>query len=170
MQQKKQIKEQSLAAEQRLTVLWRRLGGSSFGRWIFDHILWYSVPYSGSIRPHVEILSLGYVEVSMKDRRKVRNHLQCLHAIALANLGELASGLAMLSALPVTTRAIVSHIEVEYIKKAYGTVTATGIAKAVASAVKKPVRVVVKAEIKNQQGEIVAIVHVMWHLSSKKRR
>jgi acyl-coenzyme A thioesterase PaaI-like protein len=106
----------------------------------------------------------------MKDTRNVRNHLRCLHAIALANLGELASGLAMLSALPVTTRAIVSHLEVEYIKKAYGTVTATSIAEAPEFVTNKFINVLVHAEIKNQHGEIVAIVHVMWHLSPKERK
>jgi acyl-coenzyme A thioesterase PaaI-like protein len=118
------------------------------------------VTYSGSIHPQVKQLSSGFAEVSMKDRRKLRNHLHCLHAIALANLGELASGLAMLSALTPSARAIVSHIEVEYIKKAHGRLTAIGEANP-PQVIKKPIRMMVHAKIKNQHDEVVAIAHVM---------
>ena len=158
-----------LATEQRLNILWKRFGGSAAGRWIFDRLLRHNVPYSGSINPQVKKLSPGFAEVNMQDKHKLRNHLQCIHAIALANLGELTSGLAMLSALSPSTRAIVSHFEMEYIKKARGTLTAAGVAKP-PERITKPTRVLVHAEIENQQGEIVAVAHVMWHLSPKERK
>ena len=169
MQQTNATNKQSMATEQRLIILWKRFGGNAAGRWIFDRLLSYNVPYSGSISPQVKKLSPGFAEVSMKDKRKLRNHLQCIHAIALANLGELTSGLAMISALSPSTRAIVSHIEMEYIKKARGTLTAAGVAKPPKS-ITKPTSVLVHAEIENQQGEIVAVAHVMWHLSPKKSK
>jgi acyl-coenzyme A thioesterase PaaI-like protein len=166
MKQINDTNKQPIATEQRLIILWKRFGGNVAGRWIFDRMLAYNVPYSGSISPHVQKLSPGLAEVSMRDKHKLRNHLHCIHAIALANLGELASGLAMISALSPTTRAIVSHIEMEYIKKARGTLTATGVAKP-PKIVTKPTSILVHAEIENQQGEVVAVAHVMWHLSPK---
>lgn len=156
----------SLATEQRLSILWKRFGGSVLGRWIFNRLLSHNVPYSGSINPQVQKLSPGFAEVSMQDRRKLRNHLHCIHAIALANLGELTSGLAMISALSPSTRAIVSHIEMEYIKKARGTLIAAGVAKP-PEIVTKPTSVLTRTEIENQQGELVAVAHVMWHLAPK---
>lgn len=168
MQQVDSTKKQSLPTEQRLMVLWHRFGSSGLGRWIFSRILRHNVPYSGSIYPLVEKLSRGYVEVSMKDRHKLRNHLHCIHAIALANLGELASGLAMISALPSSIRAIVSHLEIEYLKVARGKLMAIGIAKP-PDKITKSVNVLVHAKIKNQQGEVVAIAHVMWHLSPRQK-
>ena len=169
MQQKNDTNKQPIATEQRLIILWKRLGGNAAGRWIFNRMLRHNVPYSGSISPQVQKLSPGFAEVSMQDKRKLRNHLHCIHAIALANLGELASGLAMLAALSPSTRAIVSHIEMEYIKKAHGTLTAAGVAKPPES-VTKPTSVLAHAEIENQQGEIVAVAHVMWHLAPKKHK
>ncbi|MDQ2931415.1 MAG: DUF4442 domain-containing protein [Gemmatimonadota bacterium] len=104
----------------RLRMLWERLRPFPFGRSIFDLILWYMIPYSGSISPHVRELRAGYAKVQMADRRKVRNHLHSVHAIALMNLGELTTGLAMTLAMPDGARGIVTGLSMEYLKKARG--------------------------------------------------
>ena len=162
----KDTKKQSAPTEQRLLVLWHRLGDNVAGRWLFDRLLRRAVPYSGSIYPKVKKLTPGFVEVYINDHRRVRNHLHCIHAIALANLGELASGLAMISALPSSTKAIVTHIEMEYLKKARGRLTAIGIAKP-PSRITKSIDVLVHAEIKNQEGVVVAVAHVLWRLAPR---
>ena len=69
------------------------------------------------------MLRAGYAEVVMQDKRAVRNHLDCVHAIALANLAELAGNVALAYSLPDDARFIVSGIEIEYVKKARGTIT-----------------------------------------------
>jgi len=156
----------SVSTDQRLLMLWKRLGGNPVGRYLFNYLLRRAVPYSGSIYPKVQKLSPGFVDVCMQDHRRVRNHLHCIHAIALANLGELASGLAMLSALPSSTKAIVTHIEMEYRKKARGQLTATGIAEP-PSNITTSIDVLVHAEIKNQEGVVVAVAHVLWRLAPR---
>jgi acyl-coenzyme A thioesterase PaaI-like protein len=62
----------------------------------------------------------------MADRRAIRNHLDCVHAIALANLAELAGNVALAYSLPDDARFIVSGMTIEYSKKARGTITASG--------------------------------------------
>jgi acyl-coenzyme A thioesterase PaaI-like protein len=62
----------------------------------------------------------------MPDRRAVRNHLDSVHAIALANLAELAGNLALMYSLPDDARFIVSGMDIEYTKKARGVITAVG--------------------------------------------
>ena len=101
----------------RVLSLWQRWGKTAFGRRLYSLMLGRMAPYSGSIRPLVLQLEPGYARISLRDRRCLRNHLHSIHAIALANLGELASGLAMLAALPDDVKAIVTGLEIEYVKK-----------------------------------------------------
>lgn len=103
---------------------WKTLSPLPGGRWLYGRVLGFFVPYTGTIYPEVEDLQPGYARVGMSDRRCVRNHLRSLHALALANLAELASGLCLAASLPKGWRFIPTGIEVDYLKKARGRVLA----------------------------------------------
>jgi acyl-coenzyme A thioesterase PaaI-like protein len=106
--------------------LWNVLSGVPAGKAVFSRLVGRMAPYTGSIHASVTVLRAGYAEVRMADRRAVRNHLACVHAIALANLAELAGNVALAYSLPDDARFIVSGMEIEYTKKARGTITAIG--------------------------------------------
>jgi len=103
---------------------WDRLQSLPGGRAIFSRLVGRGAPYTGSIGAHVEELDLGHARVTMRDRRKVRNHIRCVHAIALANLAEMCGNVALAYSLPDDARFIVAGFTIEYIKKARGTITA----------------------------------------------
>lgn len=105
---------------------WDLLSAVPGGKSVFSRLVGRAAPYSGTIGAQVTVLRQGYAEVTMKDHRGVRNHLDCVHAIALANLAELAGNVALAYSLPDDARFIVSGMEIEYVKKARGAITAVG--------------------------------------------
>ena len=111
-------------------------------------------------------LEPGHAVVTLADRRGVRNHLQSIHAIALTNLGELSSGLAMLSVLPAGTRGIVTGLDVVFEKKARGPLTAEGSAVAPTnhSLADGDVESLATAVIRDIERDIVAEVRVRWRI------
>ena len=147
----------------RLLALWRRLSPLPGGRWLFSRIVGRQVRYSGSIGALVTELEPGHARLELADRRAVRNHLQSIHAVALVNLGEFTSGLAMLVGLPATVRGIVTGIDVEYLRKARGRLVAE-CRTAVPSSVEERTPFPVEAEIRDPGGDVVARVRVRWLL------
>jgi len=109
-----------------IKVAWDLLSGVPGGKIVFSRLVGRMAPYTGTIHATVTVLRVGYGEVVMHDKKTIRNHLDCVHAIALANLGELAGNVALAYSLPDDARFIVSGMEIEYLKKARGTITAVG--------------------------------------------
>jgi acyl-coenzyme A thioesterase PaaI-like protein len=141
---------------------WRRLSGVPGGKWLFSRMLGRIAPYSGSIGARVIELKPGYALLEFRERRGLRNHLRSVHAIALANVGELASGLAGTMAMPPGVRGIPVSLTIDFIKKARGTLVCEG--RAEIPKVDGPTDTEVTAEIRDAAGDVVAIVRVIWRL------
>ena len=144
--------------------LWRRLRPLPGGTRLFSLVFGWRVPYSGSVRPHIRVLAPGHAEVEIKDRRANRQHLGSIHAVALVNLAEQTSGLALLTALPDGIRGIVTQISMQYHKKARGPIRA--VCDVTAPAVSGDMEFDVTADCLDRSGDMVATATVRWRLGA----
>ena len=152
------------APGERLRALWRRLSGLPGGKTLFSLLVGWMTPYSGTIGARVAELEPGWCRVTLRDRRRVRNHLASVHAMAIANLAEMASGLAVLVGLPPGVQGIVTGFSISYLKKARGLLTAEcrvsggGLNVTTEQVYEAPV------SITDTQGDVVAHATARWRL------
>jgi acyl-coenzyme A thioesterase PaaI-like protein len=139
---------------------WVRLAPLPGGKSFFSRIFGFAIPYSGSVSPRIHVLQPGRAVISMGDRRGVRNHLTSIHAIALTNLAEMTTGLALGYGLPDGMRTILVRVECEFLKKARGTITAACDAPVFTEIVEK--EVLVESVLTNEAGEVVAKGRAVW--------
>ena len=146
-----------------LVNLWKKFGSNAIGRSLFSSMVGKFIPYTGSISPKVEELGQGHCRVSMKDCRKVRNHLNSIHAIALANLGEFSTGLATISILPEGAKMILLKIETQYHHKARGTIYAIAESGAIPTNLSSEnTDHIVQAKIFDEEKKHVSTVIANW--------
>ncbi|MDH5834660.1 hotdog fold domain-containing protein [Luteimonas kalidii] len=108
----------------RVLGLYRRLESRPFGRWLFATLVCWKAPYFTGIAPRIVELGPGRGVATIAHRRRVTNHLGTVHAIALCNLAEFIGGLTTDASLPDGMRWIPRAMQVEYLKKAVGTMRA----------------------------------------------
>jgi uncharacterized protein (TIGR00369 family) len=129
---------------------------------VFSFLLGRMTPYSGSIGARVAELAPGLCRVTLRDRRRVRNHLGSIHAIALANLAEMASGLAVLVGLPAGVQGIVTGFSITYLKKARGLLTAECRAESLNVTSEQEYEAAVA--VMDAQNDVVARATARWRL------
>ncbi len=146
----------------RFLKLWRQLSPLPGGQWIFAQLFAWMVPYSGSVKPRIRVLEPGRAEVEIPDIRANRQHLGSVHAIALMNVAEMASGLAMMAGLPENVRGIVTNLSIAYHKKARGTIRA--VSRVEVPTVTENREFDVISECFDRSGAVVATATVRWRL------
>ena len=139
---------------------WDRCRRLPSGDRLFSWALGRMVPYSGSIGAVVRDLAPGRARVELADRRRVRNHLDSIHAVALMNLAELSTGLALNTGLPDDARAILVRLTIDYVKKARGTLTSECAVDVPTGAERR--EVAVSAVVRDAAGDVVARAEARW--------
>lgn len=123
------------------------------------------VPHAARMGFRIDHLSKKSVAVTMPDKRSNRNHLKSLHAMALAHLGEFTTGLMLLYAIsPDGYRTILTHYEIEFLKKARGPITGRATLPKLPKGKldKKSLKVV--AEMTDRDGNVVAKTTSTWRV------
>jgi acyl-coenzyme A thioesterase PaaI-like protein len=149
--------------------LWNRFGGSGPGRWLFSRLVSFRAPYFASISPRVQRLEPGRCEATLRHRRKVRNHIGTVHAIALCNLAELTAGVGTDVSIPREMRWIPKGMSVRYLAKAVGTMTARATIPAVTVA-DGPRDLHVTVEVRDRADTLVFDADITMWVTPRKER
>ncbi len=147
--------------------IWQLFSNKPCCKWLFSRIIGFTVPYTGSIAANVAILEPGHGKITLRERRKVSNHLRSVHAIALANLSEMVTGLTLLNSLPDDARGILTGLQIQYHHKARGLLTAECACEIPVDNSEREIQVT--GEIKNEEGEVVATATATWRIGPEKK-
>jgi len=139
----------------RVRTLWQGLRPLPGGRHLFSWLLRWLVPYSGTVRPLVLELEPGFARARIADRRRVRNHLNSIHAIA------------MTVGLPDDERGIVTGLAIRYLKKARGPLVAE--ARFTIPPVSAEAEHDFESVVTDASGDVVARATVTWRLGPAPR-
>lgn len=149
--------------------LYRKFARFPMGKWLFSQMVCLRAPYFSSIAPRFMELAPEAARVSMKNRRRVRNHIGTVHAIAMCNLCELAAGTMAEASMPKGMRWIPKGMRVEYLAAARTDLEAT-------ASIPGPVvpgdafELPVTTEVTDRHGKVVMRAIISMWISPKKSR
>lgn len=124
------------------------------GNRVFSRAVGLMAPYTGSVGAQILDLRQDFCRAQLRDRWGVRNHLTSVHAVALANLAEMTGNVALAYSMPDDARFIVAGMDIEYLKKARGTITAVADQPMPRTNERREYPVVV--EMRDRVGDLVA--------------
>jgi len=104
--------------------LYNKVSKYPFGKKLFGFSVCLNAPYFLSIQPKIIDIKSNYVEIKIKKRKAVTNHINTVHAIAMCNMAEFAGGLMTEVSVNDNSRWIPSGMTVKYLKKAKTDLTA----------------------------------------------
>ncbi len=88
--------------------------------WFISFVLGRLVPLVGTARLRFDEVSAQRVVVSIRNRRRVQNHIKGVHAAGMALLAETATGFALGMHLPDDKLPLIKTMKVVYLKRAQG--------------------------------------------------
>jgi acyl-coenzyme A thioesterase PaaI-like protein len=103
--------------------LYDRVSRLPQGRMLFSRMFALKAPYFATVRPRFTELRPNHVELTIKKRRRVQNHIGTVHVIAICNGLEAAMGALAEASIPQHKRWIPKGMEVSYTAKATSDIT-----------------------------------------------
>ncbi len=142
------------------------------GHWAAMTFLSFLSPFNAHLKAKMVEWNDNKCAISVKRRRRVRNHVGSIHAGALFTLGETCAGLVIIRNFPFAKfRPLMSDVRVTYSKQARGDVVGRcvippeTIARMHEEFKKDEIpSVEVATNISNGDGEIIAIVTTVWQV------
>ena len=130
------------------------------------------VPFLGTAGMRFETVSSPRVVVSVRNKRKVQNHIKGVHAAAMALLAETATGFVVGMNLPDSRLPLLKSMKIDYVKRSSGDMRA--VAELTPQQIQSIVNdekgeVVVKLTVTDAAGHQPVECEMTWAWVPKKR-
>ncbi|MFO1380823.1 MAG: DUF4442 domain-containing protein [Chitinivorax sp.] len=130
------------------------------------------VPFLGTAGMRFETVSSPRVVVSVRNKRKVQNHIKGVHAAAMALLAETATGFVVGMNLPDSRLPLLKSMKIDYVKRSSGDMRA--VAELTPQQIQSIVNdekgeVVVKVTVTDAAGQQPVECEMTWAWVPKKR-
>lgn len=152
----------------RLLSMYNRCKSLPFGNTIFSILVSTHAPYFRTIRPRFTVFQPGHVEVTIKKRWGVLNHLKTVHAIAMCNMCEFAAGTMTEATLSSSLRWIPEKMSVEYLKLAKTDLKA--ICSVSEQDLNKPQHLEIPVHVYDINDQLVFRAVITMYISEKSKR
>jgi acyl-coenzyme A thioesterase PaaI-like protein len=141
--------------------------------WAITYLFARFVPFLGTAGLVFEEVGRERMVVSVKNRKKVQNHIKGLHAAAMALLAETASGFVVGMNVPDDKLMLLKSMKVSYYKRAQGDMRA--VATLNAEQVQRMFAedkgdVLVDVVVTDESGESPIVCEMLWAWVPKKRK
>lgn len=94
------------------------------GPWATSFVLGRAVPFVGTSGLKYEVIGSERVVVCIRNQRKVQNHIQGVHAAAMALLAETATGFCVGMNLPDDKLPLIKTMKIDYVRRSQGDMVA----------------------------------------------
>ncbi len=121
-----------------------------YRNWLLNYLLGSTIKFVGTAGVKCESLSREQSVWTLKNRKKVRNHIKGIHAAAMGLLAETATGMVVGMNVPDDRTPVIKSMKVNYLKRA------TGDLRAVAELSGEQIQAI----IDNEKGELLVPVTV----------
>ncbi|MAM87092.1 DUF4442 domain-containing protein [Allohahella sp. A8] len=130
------------------------------------------VKYAGTSGTVVEKLTTNHCIVTLKNRKRVQNHIGSVHAVACALIAESATGFVVGMNVPDDKVPVIKSMNIDYVKRAKGDMRAEArltAAQIQAMKTQDKGEAVVEVVITDAEGKSPLLAKMVWAWTPKRR-
>jgi acyl-coenzyme A thioesterase PaaI-like protein len=140
--------------------------------WVLSRLFGRVVPFIGTAGLHFDQVEPQRVVVSIRNRRRVRNHIRGVHAAAMALLAESATGFVLAMNVPDDKLVLLKSMKVDYMQRSQGNMRAIATlsqAQITELQTQEKGNFPVAVEVSDDSGEAPIVCEMTWAWVPKRR-
>jgi len=140
---------------------------------LLSYVVGHTVKFVGTAGVQFEEMTRDRVVVTLKNRRKVRNHIGQIHAAAMVLLAETATGMVVGMNLPDDRIPLIKSLKTNFVRRSKGTMRAEAWLDEVQKQrilTDEKGEVLVNVKVTDESGETPIECEMLWAWIPKRRK